>query len=228
MKYRRYRPKKNFKHYKPSRKKSAWYIFFIILIIVLIIVLCIDAKVRPMVRTLATSQASNLATIAINDAIDDVLEEKNITYDNLVTVETADDGSVTSVKSDIININRLKADISKECANEISKIQHRKLEIPIGTLLGNEISSGRGPNIKIYVDLSGDVETHIKNKFESAGINQTIHRIILEIQSNVYVVLPGAKSVTKVKTSVCIAETVIVGKVPETYASLDSLEVTQK
>lgn len=219
MKYKKYRQKK---------QKSKLYVLFIIIISILILALCLDARIRPTVRKLATSQAVNLATIAVNNAIENVLEEENVTYDKLVTIKHTIDGSVTSVETNIVKVNTLKSKISKKCANDISKIQNKRLDISVGTLLGNEILASRGPDISLYVDLSGDVTTKIKNKFESAGINQTIHRIYLEITSNVFVVLAGSRMNKEIKTSVCIAETVIVGKVPNAYASLDGLKITQK
>jgi len=195
----------------------------------LIIVILIDAKVRPLIRTLAASQASNLATAAINDAINEIMEEDSVTYDDLVTIEHDEKGRVTSVKTDIIKINRLKAAISTRTSQKISQIQNRQIKIPIGSLFGSELLAGRGPRIKLYINLSGNAETQIINKFKSAGINQTIHRITLDITANIYVVLPGANSSTQVKTSVCIAETVIVGVVPDTYANFDNPKViTQK
>lgn len=217
-----------FKRYRPKKAKKRLYVFSIVVISILIVFLILHAKIEPTIRTLATSQASNLATIEINNTVDEILREDEVTYNDLVKVEHGPDGSVTSVKSDIVKINTLKAKISDKCAKEIASIQDRKLAIPVGSLVGSDLFSGRGPNVNLYVTLSGDVETQVKNKFESAGINQTIHRIYLEITSNVYVVLPGAHSSTKVKTVVCIAETVIVGKVPETYGTINGVSITQK
>lgn len=216
-------------YYRTKRQKTIMYRILVSVVAIIIIMLLLDAKMRPLIRMLATSQASNLATVAINDAINEVMEENLVSYDNLVTIEYDDNGQVRSVKTDIIKINRLKAEISTRTSEKISKIQNRQISIPIGSLFGKELLSGRGPRIKLYINLSGNAQTQITNEFESAGINQTIHRIMLDIVADIYVVLPGANSSTQVKTSMCIAETVIVGTVPDTYATFDTnKKLTQK
>ena len=217
------------KRYRPKNKKTVLYRVFVVVMAILICVILIDAKVRPLIRTIAASQASNLATVAINDAINEVMQENSITYDDLVSIENGSSGQVTSLKTDIIKINRLKAAISTRTTEKISQIQHREIRIPIGSLLGSQLLSGRGPRIKLYINLSGNAETQITNKFYSAGINQTIHRIMLDITSNIFVVLPGANTMSKVKSSICIAETVIVGNVPDTYGNFEGIKtITQK
>ncbi|MEG1179293.1 MAG: sporulation protein YunB [Oscillospiraceae bacterium] len=217
------------KRYRPRYAKRAYYKIFVIFMAILICIVLIDAKVRPLIRTIAASQASNLATVAINDAINEIMDENSITYNDLVTIDNDGDGRVTSVKTDIIKINRLKASISTRISDKLSKIQNKQIKIPIGSLMGNQLLAGRGPSIKLYINLSGNAETQISNKFYSAGINQTIHRIMLDITANIYTVLPGANSTSQVKTSVSIAETVIVGNVPDTYGSLYGIKgMTQK
>lgn len=217
------------RRYRLRNSKKVFYKIFVGIMAFLIIIVLIDAKVRPLIRTIAASQASNLATIAINDSINEIMEENSVTYDDLVTIDHDEQGRVTSVKTDIIKINRLKAAISTRTSQKISQIQNRRIDIPVGSFFGSELLAGRGPRIKIYINLSGNAETQITNKFVSAGINQTIHRIMLDITANIYVVVPGTTSSTQVKTSVCIAETVIVGVVPDTYANLDVPKViTQK
>ena len=132
------------RYYRTKRQKTIIYRIIVCVVALIIIMLLIDAKMRPLIRMLATSQASNLATVAINDAINEVMEENLVTYDNLVTIEHDDNGHVRSVKTDIIKINKLKAEISTRTSQKISKIQNRQISIPIGSLFGKELLSGRG------------------------------------------------------------------------------------
>lgn len=217
------------RRYRPYHIKKLYYRIFVFSLAIIIFLVLVDAKVRPLISAIAASQASNLATVAINDAVIEIMQENSITYDELVSVEHDIDGRVTSVKTDVIKINHLKSAISTRTSEKISQIQKRQIKIPIGSLLGSQLLSGRGPKIKLYINLTGNAETQISNKFYSAGINQTIHRVMLDVKANIYTVLPGANSTSEVKTSVCIAETVIVGNVPDTYGNFSGIKgITQK
>lgn len=220
MSFRRYR----------RRNVKLLYKIFIFLMVLLIIFVLLDAQVRPLVKKLAASQASSIATLVINDAINDVMEEEGVTYDDLVTIEYDSNENVTAIKTDIIKINKLKAKISTKISESLSKVQNRAIYIPIGSLFGNDFLTGRGPKINLKISLAGSATTQITNRLQSAGINQSLHQIMLNIDTNIYVVMSGANTVTNVKTNVCIAQTVIVGLVPQTYADINGLSgtITQK
>jgi sporulation protein YunB len=178
---------------------------------------------RPMIKTVAANQASNLATSIINETINEVMLDESLTYTDLITVEKDDDGRITAVKTDIITINRLRAQVSAQCVEKISQIHNREIKVPIGSLMGSEFLVGRGPNIKIYINLTGSVETQVRNDLSSAGINQTSHKIMLDISADINIIFSKNQTTSNVDTSMIIAETVIVGVVPDTYADLGML-----
>lgn len=194
------------------------YKFVVFLLIFAIGFLLVDARLRPLVKTLAANQAKNISIRIINDAVIDILQKNSYTYDDLVSLEKDDSGRITAIKTDSIKMNQLKSVISTAITEEISKVEKRKVSIPMGNLTGLDSLAGRGPRISLYITLSGSTGAAIKNIFETAGINQTRHQIVLEITTYIYAIMPGINTSTETSTNITIAETVIVGLVPEIYA----------
>ena len=202
-----------------SRAKS-FFKTMIILALVLTLIIVVDIRIRPMIRSMAESQARSIATLAINEAVSEVMSEENVGYDDLISIEKDENGRVTAVKTNIVRMNSLKSKITTRISEKIDKVKKKEIYLPLGSVLGGDLLSGRGPSIKLYLTLSGSATTTISNKFDSAGINQTRHQVMLNVVSSIYVIVPGCSTSTKVETNICIAETVIVGLVPDTYAEV--------
>ncbi len=215
------------KRYNPNVKR---YKFGIIsaLLIALTIYLLIDINLRPYIKNMAETTAENLAIQAINQAVADVLTKEDITYDELSIVETNSSGSITSIKIDTIKTNILKSKINTEIQKRISAYDKHSVSVPFGSLFGRDYLAGRGPYICIELSMSGVANSKISNSFESAGINQTLHKIMLDITAKIYVVLPNNTAYTTVTTNVCIAETIIVGAVPNTFVDINPDSIDQK
>ena len=179
--------------------------------------LLVDLRVRPIIEQTATYQSKILATRIINDAVYSQLEDESLDYENLVTVTYNYDNSISSIESNMVNINRIKAKITKSVNDELSCINEHDLSISLGTVSGFEMFYNQGPLIPIKVRPEGYVEATLISSFESAGINQTLHRIIVEIKTEISAIIPGYTSSATVETQFVMAETVIVGSVPDTY-----------
>ena len=113
--------------------------------------------------------------------------------------------------------NHLQAEILDTILTRIDQVSTRELSIPVGTLTGSSLLAGRGPRITVRMESVGSSEANFHNEFVSAGINQTKHQIILTVDVYVSILLPGFTTATKVTNSFIVAETVIVGEVPDTY-----------
>ena len=135
----------------------------------------------------------------------------------MISLEKDNDGKVTAVHSNMAAFNRLQAQILDIILAKIDQVSAKELSIPIGTLTGSALLAGRGPRISVRMESVGSSTARFANKFQSAGINQTKHQIVLEVDVSVAILLPGFTTATKVSTDVTVAETVIVGSVPETY-----------
>ena len=125
--------------------------------------------------------------------------------------------AITAVRSNMAAFNHLQAEILDTVLTRISQVPTGDLSIPIGSLTGSALLAGRGPRISVRMESVGSSEANFRNAFTSAGINQTKHQIILTVDVSVSILLPGFRTATKVSNSFIVAETVIVGMVPDTY-----------
>ena len=176
-----------------------------------------EASFRPMIESINAYECHELVSDIINDAILSELEQSNVDYSSLVTLTMNGNGEVTSVQSNILNINKLKTNVAERIEREIERLSAVDIQIPIGTLLGLQLLHGKGFNVGMSVTPLGYASTTIISEFTEAGINQTLHRIIIEINADVDAIIPGFETRVPVKTSIVAAETVIVGRVPDAY-----------
>lgn len=176
-----------------------------------------DAAFRPMIEKVNSYECHKAVSGIINKVVLEELERADTDYSSLVTLCTNDDGEVTSVQSNVKNINRLKTSVSDRVEREIADLSAVDIKIPIGTLLGIDLFHGMGFDVGMSVAPIGFANTTIISEFTEAGINQTLHRIIIEISADVDAIIPGLKTRVCVKTSIVAAETVIVGRVPNAY-----------
>lgn len=205
-----------------ARKKSfvSTILPLVSLLMSFAMILYIDAKIRPIVKSVASYQARLLVVRYINNSILEVIEEEKITSSDIVKITVGDNGVVSSLQTDMVAINKLKADITTAVSEDLAALQSQTINIPLGNLLGVQFFSGRGPRIAFDVIPASFVQTRFSNEFTSAGINQTIHRLNIEITTSVMAIIPGYTSTTEVTADFCIAETVIVGVVPEAFTKV--------
>ncbi len=192
--------------------------------VVLGLLLLMDLSFREVIETVNAYECREIVESLINRAISDELESEETDYSKLVTLSKNNDGEVISVESNIVNINKLKTGIIKRLEHEIEQLSSYNIEIPIGTLLGIQLLHGKGFNVGMTVEPVGTASTTIISRFTSAGINQTLHRIEIEVSADVDSIIPGFTSRVPVKTTVIAAETVIVGRVPDAYTHVIASE----
>ncbi|MBD5117087.1 MAG: sporulation protein YunB [Ruminococcaceae bacterium] len=209
------------RHQNKKRRRLGLKLIAAALIIVGIILL-IDLRVRPIIEKTTIYQSKILATRIINDVVYTQLENEELGYNELVSVTYNDNNSISSIESNMVNINRLKAKITKSVNDELADLDANDLSISLGTVSGFSAFYNQGPMIPITLRPEGYVETSLISAFESAGINQTLHRILVEINVDISAIIPGYTSSATIKTQFVIAETVIVGSVPEGYTHVIS------
>lgn len=191
-----------------------------ILVVVVLMTLLFRNQLAPMAEQLLTTQVDNQASDAINEAIQQEMSETP--YETLVTIEKRQDGAVTAVQTDIAAVNRLKTDILKRVDQRLENLSTEELGVPIGSVILPELFSGRGPDIPVRVIAVRASDASFLNSFTAAGINQTLHRITIEVNVVITILTwTGTQNVT-VQTSVLAAETVIVGTVPTTYFGVEA------
>lgn len=169
------------------------------------------------IRALAQTQVRNATSDLINDSIDAQIELGNIHYDRIVYFEKDLNGEITALKTNMAEVNRLKTAILNLVNDEILAMDTSKLSIPLGSLALPEIFSGRGPGIPIEVISIRNSDGSFESYFSEAGINQTLHQLTMEVVVDVSVLVLGKAEEFTVSSQVVVAETVIVGRVPDTF-----------
>ena len=176
----------------------------------------LNARLRPILFELALSQTSNYITAVIDSAV----SEQSISYNELICLERSASGDIVALTSNMAYANILRAQLLETSLDALKDLETMEFYVPLGTIYDWDLLSGRGPDIGVRVLYTGTASAEFENSFSDAGINQTCHQIVFRVKADVSVLLPGRQEKTTVDTRVCVAETVIVGKVPETYLQL--------
>ncbi len=174
-------------------------------------------RYRDAIRELAETQVKNATSDLINDAIDEQIENGNIQYDRIVYFEKDLNGRITALKTNMSEVNRLKTDIINLINDEILAMDTSELGVPLGSLFLPELLSGKGPALPVQILAIRNSEGFFTSNFTEAGINQTLHQLNMDISVDVTVLVLGYTSSFTVTSHVIVAETIIVGDVPDTF-----------
>lgn len=174
-------------------------------------------RMRPVVETVAVSQATNLISVLVSDVVDQCMAEDGLGYNDLMEIHTSDGDGLTTVTGDTATINALRSQVTQALVEQLENLDSGELGVPLGNLTGWMLFSGVGPKLRVSIDSVGDVVTQVHNQFDSAGINQTHHQVLMDISVTVHLFIPGEITSVTVDTTVCLAETVLIGTVPNTY-----------
>lgn len=174
-------------------------------------------RYRETIRSLAETQVRNSTSDLINDAIDRQIETGNIQYDRIVYFEKDLNGRITALKTNMSEVNRLKTDILNIINDEILALDNSDLGIPLGSLFLPELLSGKGPTIPVHILSIRNSDASFLSNFSEAGINQTLHQLTMSVSVDVSILVLGTTRSFTVTSQVVVAETVIVGQVPDTF-----------
>ena len=174
-------------------------------------------RYRDVIADLARTQVMNTTSDLTNDAIGRQIDLGNITYDRIVYFEKDLSGKITALKTNMSEANRLRAEILNLINQEILALDSADIGIPLGSLFLPEFLSGKGPVIPVRILSIRNSDAKFTSQFSQAGINQTLHRLNMEITIDVAVLVLGETNSYTVSNQVVVAETVIVGDVPQTF-----------
>lgn len=195
-------------------------IIMIILVNYNIFIYILDKTVTPTAMAVADSEMRAKAIEIVNRAIINEYS-RNFNYDEIIRVDKDSEGNIVMLKADTLKMNKIACDVALETQNELFKLGEIGIKIPIGYITRNNILSYYGPSITIKMQPIGIVETKYSSEFESAGINQTRHKIYVKVKTTVKVSIPMKSNYIEVANEIPIAETIIVGKTPNTAIGLD-------
>lgn len=197
------------------RKNPAVYVIICALLILIISVLLIDAKIRPAVYELATLEAYSISSERVNTAVEKILSENAPSYSDIVSINYSSNNNITGITTDIVRMNIFKSQVTNAIDKEFDSQAKTEIPVSLGTASGIVLFSGFGPHVDIDVSFVSSTKTDFENVFESAGLNQTQHSVMLNVETTVILNLAGRRIPKTVETSFCVAQTVIVGSVPE-------------
>ena len=196
---------------------ARWLILLTSLLAALVILLL---RARPVIIAYAQSKAKAQMISAFDGAVKSAITELGYGYNDISVIVRDSGNSVCSIEIDYQKLNLLRAEISRQIGEYLAENENRTVEIPIGTLLGGEYLSGCGPALKFKMQYSHVPVLNFESKFTSAGINSIFHQIVINANLSCGVLVPGANNTFSVDLSAVAAQTVISGKVPDSFTNV--------
>ena len=190
---------------------------------VLLIALCVwlvERNLTKVVLSLAQAQARAMAVRVLNESAAELLSSGEVTYDSLMHVTADDSGQVRLIQANTPEMNRLAARVSLLAQSRLQENRDQTARVPLGSALGLTLFAGAGPKIEVQILPVGSVHAEFHTDFQTAGINQTRHRVTLMLTAQVQLVIPTGAQTVEVTTQVAMAESIIVGEVPETFTDV--------
>ncbi len=179
-------------------------------------------RIAPSIKVACESRAKSVALGVTNETVKEILKEAE--YETLVKLTHNAEGKIVGINANVVEMNRLSSEIAYRIQDRLTNLDDVTIKIPLAKLVGLNIFSGYGPKLKIKLVPYGNTLAEFKTEFISEGINQTRHTIYIDIASTVNVIIPfNIGAVTSV-TRVTVAETVIVGDIPETYYNIEGIK----
>lgn len=207
-------------------KKSKGHLLRKILLTILLICALFLLLERNLSRTLldmAYATAHSIALETVNKAAQQVVGE-GIAYDELMEVQTDAQGRVAMLRANTMRMNQLATETAIIAQEQLNSIENQMVDIPLGAALGVRFLGGFGPRIGVQIVPIGAVRTHYESEFETAGINQTRHKIFLTLETTVSLIVPADSRKVSVNSTVPIAESIIIGQVPDSFVDVNDTE----
>lgn len=179
-------------------------------------------RINPIFEQVSIYEAKKLATFVANEQTTIVMQNYN--YDSMFSVEKDTEGKVSMIQMNMYRVNIIISDIAYYIQEQMKKPENSTISIPLGNFLGTDLFSGYGPNVKLKVVLLGTVETDLRSEFIEKGINQTLHRVYLQIDCKVQILSSYKKMEETISNQFLLAENVILGEIPSTYYNLEGFE----
>lgn len=206
-----------------KKKKIISYLIMVFTVVLGIYVYnIINNNIRPTILAMCEIEARRIATESINHSVKNNIKEE-IKYQDLLLIKQDKQGKVTMIQANTGLMNSIASEIAGEIQRELKTMSGAKISIPIGNALNSQLIPG--PKIKLDLEHHGNVSASFSTEFLQSGINQTVHRVYLTIITDVKIVIPLISDTVSVKVNIPIAETIIIGDVPENYINMPKDEM---
>lgn len=202
------------------KRKTAPIVTVFLIVAVGVLLILAEMRVSNVRNELMSYAARNAASAAATVGIEKSLENDRVRYADLIKFGRDGNGNIVSVTTDAYYLNKIGNNIGDEIDRQINEMKSYILRIPVGVLFSEQFINGRGPKVPLIFVMTGITTTDFENEFTAAGVNQTHHRIMMNIKINTYVIHSGNVTVVPYETNVCIAESIVVGITPQTFAEI--------
>ncbi len=193
------------------------------LVLIAVAYLIIDNSVRPTILSLSESRLRALAVQAMNESVRENIGSQ-VSYSDLIEIQKDNEGNIILVNANAAVMNNLAAATAITAQEKIQNLGKQGISIPIGTIIGGQLLSGRGPSIVVQFEPVGSITTNFKTDFEDAGINQTRLKIYLILDTTLRIVVSSTSQTVEISSQVLVSETIIVGDVPQSYVNVDNTD----
>lgn len=191
----------------------------LLMLLLLLCAILLERNLTQVILTLASARARVMAVQALNEAVDEVVNA-GVRYEDLITVTFGDTGGVRLLQSNTAGMNALASRAALLAQEKLSALEAQSVSVPLGSALGVALLSGVGPRVRVQLLPVGTVLTAYETEFTSAGINQTRHRVLLTMTAQVQLILPTGASAVQASNQVAVAESIIIGDVPESFVNV--------
>ena len=209
--------------YRKRKKRKAVLFLSVFLSFVVLSFVYVYCVLKPVVIEATSHTIYSLSTSAVSNAVYDVLVKNNISYEDLVNIEYNDSGDITLISLETVELNLLTREFYKVSQDYLDAMGIEGVDVSLGTFSGIPFLSGLGPKINLKLVSIGAMTASFESEFASAGINQTNHSLYVKLYASVSLILPAYTERVDSVTEMLVAESVIVGKVPQVYLSGGSL-----
>ena len=207
-----------------EKKKHSWLRWLILTILLItILFLLFEQNLSQTLLDMAYATAHSIALETVNRAAQQVVGD-GIAYDQLMDVQTDSGGRVAMLRANTMRMNQIATQTAIMAQEELNSIENQMVDVPLGAALGIRFLGGFGPRLSVQIVPIGAVSTHFETEFETAGINQTRHKIFLTLETSVSLIVPADSRMVQVTSTVPIAESIIVGQVPDSFVDVSDEE----
>lgn len=186
----------------------------------LAVLIALEQNLSQTMLDMAFAEAYSMAVETLNRAVK-LVTENGVEYADLMDAHLDAEGRVTMLRADTMRMNELAAETALEAEEKLNNAENQFVNIPLGAALGIRSLSGFGPRMSVQILPIGAVHASFDTEFESAGINQTRHRIFLTLRATVSLIIPTGSQVVEVESTMPIAESIIVGLVPDSFVDVN-------
>lgn len=201
------------KHRKQAFQFNPLYVWTVIFFVfTVIIIVCTEIRIKPIAENICMRQAKSVTQETVDYTVRTIVENNNAEF---IRLAKNDNGTISAIETDTSNINTFKAVVSESISKALEQNSETVVSVPLGSVSNINLFASRGVNVKMKIIPSRSVSTSVRSEIVSVGINQTCHRILLDVNTEISVIMPVSTQTVNITETYIIAETVIIGEIPD-------------